>query len=254
MKHFYLYLCLIFLVVGHQHISAQPANDNCSTATNLGTLAAPAACTGNGIKKGASTVLTLQTNVAATPSTPYPYIAACAPNLNSLPKDVWYSFVASSYQATISISAATFANPVITVWTGSCANQTSLGCATGSGNAASVTVYELVVGQTYYIQVAGSNATETGTFTLTVHNDNDCANCLVSSTLVATPPPVDGMYAPGETVTFCFTVTAWDETNTNWLHGCTASFGPGWNTATLTPGTPPASIDQLVSCQVKIVG
>ena len=246
-KHLYLFLFLIALVGWHTDVHAQPANDECATATSLGTLGTPAACTGNGIKKGATTTLTNQTNIAATPSTPYPYISACTPNTASLPNDVWYSFVASSYQANIKVTGgtATLTNPVITVWSGICANLAGLGCVTGAAGAATLTVYQLVPGQTYYIQVSGSDATQNGNFSLAVYNADDCANCLVSSTLVATPPPVNGTYQPGQTVTFCFTVTAWDETNTNWLHGMQPSFGAGWNLATLTPGTPPASIDGL---------
>ena len=243
MKQFCSYLFLIALLGWQIDVRAQPANDNCSTATSLGTLPAPAACSGTGLEAGATVTLTNQTNVNATPSTPYPYISSCTPNVNSLPNDVWYSFVASSYQATISVSSATFTNPVITLWQGTCSNQASSGCVTGSGGAASLTVYQLVIGQTYYIQIAGSNATQNGTFTLKVHNDNDCSGCLVSSSLVATPPPVNGTYAPGQTVTFCLTVSSWDETNTNWLHGIQPSFGSGWNLASISPGTPPSSID-----------
>lgn len=65
--------------------------------------------------------------------------------------------------------------------------------------------------------------------------------CLVGYTLSQTPPPVNGTYGCGETVTFCFTVTNWNSTNANWFHGIVANFGPGWDLATLTPGTPPPS-------------
>ncbi len=247
MRHFYIFLISFFILGCQIDAFAQPANDECATATNLGTLGAPAACTGSGIKRGATTTLTNQTNVGATPSSPYPYISACTPNTASFPNDVWYSFTASSYQATIAVSAGTgtLTNPVITFWTGACGNQASSGCVTGAAGAATLTVYQLVIGQTYYIQIGGSDGTQNGTFTLKVHNDDDCANCLVSTTLVATPPPVNGTYAPGQTVNFCFTVTAWDETNTNWLHGIQPTFGAGWNQASLVPGTPPASIDGL---------
>jgi len=246
MKHAYFFFIVLFVLGCTISAEAQaPANDECATATSLGTLPAPAACTGTGTKRGATVTLTNQTNVNATPSNPYPYISACAINTASIPNDVWYSFTASSYQATIAVSAATgtLTNPTITFWSGTCGNQASSGCVTGAANAASLTVYQLVVGQTYYIQIAGADATQNGTFTLKVHNDNDCANCLVSSSIVATPPPVNGTYAPGQTVTFCYTVNSWDETNTNWLHGVQPSFGSGWNLSTLTAGTPPASID-----------
>jgi gliding motility-associated-like protein len=60
-----------------------------------------------------------------------------------------------------------------------------------------------------------------------------------SFSISASPPPVGGTYACGQTVTFCFTITNWNTTNANWFHGITATFGPGWNMASLVPGTPP---------------
>ncbi len=65
--------------------------------------------------------------------------------------------------------------------------------------------------------------------------------CLTGYTLTASPLPTNGTYACGETVTFCFTVTFWNSTNANWFQGMTATFGPGWDLATLTPGPPPAT-------------
>lgn len=245
MKHSYLYLFLFAFLGSSIETFAQVANDDCTTATSLGTLPAPAACTGTGTKRGATVTLTNQTNVGATASNPYPYTAACAINTASIPNDVWYSFTASSYQASIAVSAGTgtFTNPVITFWSGTCGNQASSGCITGAAGAATLVVYQLVIGQTYYIQISGSDATQNGTFTLKVHNDDNCAACLVSSSITATPPPVNGTYSPGQTVNFCFTVNSWDETNTNWLHGVQPTFGSGWDITTLTAGTPPASID-----------
>lgn len=64
--------------------------------------------------------------------------------------------------------------------------------------------------------------------------------CLIGYTLTASTPPANGTYACGETVTFCLTIDSWNTTNANWFHGVVASFGPGWDLATLTPGTPPA--------------
>lgn len=65
--------------------------------------------------------------------------------------------------------------------------------------------------------------------------------CLVGYNFTQSPPPVNGTYGCGETVTFCFTVTFWNSTNANWFQGIVANFGPGWDLSTLTPGAPPAS-------------
>jgi gliding motility-associated-like protein len=66
-------------------------------------------------------------------------------------------------------------------------------------------------------------------------------NCLQSYTFTASPPPTNGGYAPGTTVTFCLNVTNFYQTNSNWLHGITPTFGPGWNMATISPGAVPGS-------------
>ncbi|MEX1132475.1 MAG: PKD domain-containing protein [Flavobacteriales bacterium] len=65
--------------------------------------------------------------------------------------------------------------------------------------------------------------------------------CLTNWTVSASTPPVNGTYACGETVTFCITVTGWNQSNANWFHGVEAIFGPGWNLSTVVPGPPPPS-------------
>lgn len=65
--------------------------------------------------------------------------------------------------------------------------------------------------------------------------------CLTGWTVTQSPLPQSGTYGCGETVTFCFTVTGWNQTNANWFHGVVANFGPGWDMSTLTPGPPPAT-------------
>jgi gliding motility-associated-like protein len=70
---------------------------------------------------------------------------------------------------------------------------------------------------------------------------NNASACLNSYTFTASPLPTNGSYACGEVVTFCFTVTSWTQQNSNWFHGLSVTLGPGWDAATLTPGTPPAA-------------
>lgn len=64
-------------------------------------------------------------------------------------------------------------------------------------------------------------------------------DCLGSYTLTYSPPPDNGTYECGQTVTFCLTINDWNTTNANWLHGIVPHFGPGWDLSTVTPtGTP----------------
>lgn len=65
--------------------------------------------------------------------------------------------------------------------------------------------------------------------------------CLVDYVITQSPLPTNGNYPCGQAVTFCCTITSWNTTSANWFHGITASFGPGWDQGTLTPGTPPAT-------------
>lgn len=67
-------------------------------------------------------------------------------------------------------------------------------------------------------------------------------DCLLDYTLTFTPPPDNGTYGCGETVTFCLTVNSWNTTNANWIHAVVPTFGPGWDLSTLTPATPPATV------------
>lgn len=226
-------------------IWAQPANDECTSATVL-TLATPTACpTGStsGFNQGATTTLTNQSNINATPSAPYPYLSTCPINISNTPRDVWYSFVATGFQTTISVTngTGTLTNPVISMWGGTCNSYLGLGCSSGSGGTATLTVYQTIIGRTYYIQVAGLDSTQRGTFTLNVACANNCAGCLLQSYITPSPMPSNGTYAPGQTVQFCYTVTNWDQGNANWLHGVAITYGAGWDPASLVITGTPAS-------------
>jgi hypothetical protein len=230
-KHNLLFLfCLLT-----NFLLAQPANDNCSGAQNLGNLPTPAACP-SGI--GTSVNVT-GTTVGATPTNPYNYLLGCQTGGNqpAPANDVWYRFVATGNQVNINITAGSpvLANPAITLWTGTCGNLTGVGCDNNGTNAgANSAIFEpLTSGQTYYIQVSGSTSTATGNFNLSVNSQNDCSDCLQGSYITATPAPTNGTYPPNTQVTFCYTITSFNQVSANWIHGVIPSFGAGWNPTTL---------------------
>ena len=70
-------------------------------------------------------------------------------------------------------------------------------------------------------------------------------NCLVSDNLTMSPAPTGGQYPGGVLVQFCYNVSAWNQTGSNWLHGVIPTFGPGWDTSTLAPLGQPPSLDGL---------
>lgn len=229
----YLFISCFFICFLNKQAFAQPANDNCSTAQSLGTLPTPAAC-----PSGAGTAVSVAgTLVGATPADPYIYQNGCSgaggPNMGVPANDVWYTFVASGYEAVITVTS-TFANPNIAMYAGNCSSLGGGvgGCAVGTGGTATLTVEQMIIGTTYYIQVSG-NTGQSGTFNISVKNNKGCSDCLNSSTLSVSPLPVNGMYNPGQTVHFCYHINSFAEINTNWLHGVQIAFGSGWNTASV---------------------
>jgi gliding motility-associated-like protein len=145
-----LLVCVCFTTTAY----AQPANDDCSTATPI--------TVGNG-----SCNSILYTNVAAT-SVGDPTIPACW-NPSSLSHSVWFSFVATTADVEISTNfGGTLANTQLAVFSGTCGSLTQIGCQENVNTAGGllhtdVILHGLTVGNTYYLLVDGNGAT-TGTF------------------------------------------------------------------------------------------
>ena len=222
-------------------ILAQPTNDVCSGAIDLGTLPTPNACDGGGTEGQGSTVsFTGLTNVNATADNPYTYIADCqgsGTDMANPAQDVWYSITATGNAVTIDISNLSgFSNHSIGFWEGNCAGLTARGCANGMGT--SSTVFEPTTpGQTYYIQFSGGGASDEGTFDMDISNSNDCSQCVLGSNLTVDPLPVNGTYTAGTEVNFCYTISEFEKINTNWVHGVSIeNLGAGWDNTFGTAG------------------
>lgn len=236
-----LIFLLVFFILSVVTRAQVPVNDNCSGAINI-PIGNPPAC-GTGVQQ--STISTVVGNITnATPGNPYIFQPNCSgaggPNQAVAANDVWYSFVATGFQASITINS-TFANPNIAFYSGNCAALGGGigGCAVGAGGNVSLVVNQMVPGTTYYLQVSG-NVGQVGTFTLGIRNSVDCQDCLQTTTLTVNPPPVNGAYAPGTTVNFCLHIGRYQTVNTNWLHGVQLTFGSGWNPASVVPNVPTA--------------
>ena len=210
-----------------------PANDACANAQNLGAIPIPPACpTG-----GTTNVTVNTTNLCATAPTPYSSLLGCQPanaNMASPAADVWYSFTITAPTLNILINGG-LATPNIGLYQGNACNAlTPRGCAIGNNGVLNATFSGLGAG-TYYLQVSGGNMLDQCNFTLSVRNSYDCNDCVFQSTLNVNPQPVNGFYSPGQQITFCYTITNYNQASINWLHGVVPTFGPGWNPATLTP-------------------
>jgi gliding motility-associated-like protein len=214
-------------------------NDECSGATNLGTLPTPGSCV-SGLQNGAATTLSNQTTVGATAAAPYIYQTSCTGGSMAIfALDTWYRFTATG--TTVNINITGFPNANVALYTGTCGNLGGIGCtiipASGSGT---LTIQQIQSGQTYYIQISGNSSTATdNNFSIAVDNDIDCNDCIRGGTITATPAPVNGGYQPGQTVQFCFHIDQYNEQNTNWMHGVQLTYAAGWNAGSLvaTPGT-----------------
>ena len=129
-----------------------PANDLCTGAISL--------------TQSSSCVNTAGTLVGATYST-ISTIGCGTASRN----DVWYSFTATSTNATIALSSAP-TNPRLQLFSGTCGSLTSITCGAGT-----LTTTGLTIGNTYYVRVYTDPNVLTGTFnicvaTSTVANDN----------------------------------------------------------------------------------
>jgi hypothetical protein len=224
-------LFLILLTASLQILGvvyAQPINDECVNAIDIGTLPAPGPCSfSSTIEYGTPVTLSSQTSVGATAANPYISLTDCegtGTNMAAPALDVWYSFVASGGSADISIT--NYPNVHLALWSGTCNSLSGTGCSIDGD----LSVGNLAIGSTYFIQVSGDNAAATDNdWEITVQNYVDCEGCLVSSTLTSTPSPVNGTYQPGQVVTFCLDVDYFEQTETNWFHGVQLDYGSGWS-------------------------
>lgn len=228
----------ILVLWGSQLIFAQ--GDDCTNATSLGTLPAPAACPA----ENGTPLVVAGTTVGATAESPYDYLTNClaAPgpsdDMDAPAADVWYSFVASGTVLDVTITSA-MTQMNIGLWTGTCGSQIGAFCDISATGNLTTSFEPLTPGVTYYIQISGGSDIDQGAFSLTLENYLNCDICMTQSTLTATPTPTGGYYAPGTTVTFCLNVDSWVAQSTNWLHGVVPNFGSAWDLTTLTPVSDP---------------
>lgn len=219
-----------------------PVEDDCFTAINLGQMPFPAVCVGTSGGLGTPVTFNL-TNVCASPATPYNFMSNCADGTDMAAPalDVWYQVTLTASQLIVTLEAGMDV-PSLGLWRDvglGCGGLQPAGCTTGSAGYATETFGPLLPG-VYYLQISGGDLGDQCDFLLTLQNNNSCADCLVGQSLTVDPLPVDGVYAPGTLVTFCYTVNDYnDAAAINWLHGIVPVFGPGWDMSTLLPQAPP---------------
>jgi hypothetical protein len=208
-----------------------PNNDHCYEALDLGTIPQPAAC-----PNGVGSILSVDgSNLCATSQANSIGLLGCSPSGNQPMQtaDVWYKFSVVGPILNVMINGLNAPNCALYEGT-NCLNLVPRGCSIGSGGFLYQQFSGLSEG-TYYLQVGGADLLDQCDFELTLQNNFDCAGCLLSSNLDVIPPPINGQYAPGTLVTFCYSVNSYQQTSANWLHGVIPTFGSGWDFSTFVP-------------------
>jgi len=69
------------------------------------------------------------------------------------------------------------------------------------------------------------------------------SQCAGFESSTVNPLPINGTYQPGTVVTFCYTMSGYNQIGSNWIDGFDLTLGPGWDLSTLTPTQIPNSCD-----------
>lgn len=147
--------------------------DACDIACDLGTLDAPTPCP--------FTVPVTQSfcldNTGASPAMPYIAQAACIDG-NDMPDpaaDIWYSFQASSNEVTFNITSFLNAASVALYQAGtSCETLVPLACNNSTDGGVTLFVEGIQPGDTYFLQISGEDASDTGEINLDITASINC--------------------------------------------------------------------------------
>ena len=247
------YMKNILILVGTLFLATFSfSQNNCNDAIDLGIVPSDAQCGPGGTSGLGSFTTPIGANTnTVDASNPYTYIPDCQGGTADMPlfaEDMWFSFEATATVLNVALTNIQgFSEVNVGFFTGSCAQLVGLGCQIGTGITGgdnfNAVLEPLNPGETYYVMVSGA-AGEEGTYDISIANSLDCDDCLLGSTLDVSPAPVAGSYGGGEAVTFCYTVTEYEQVSSNWLHGITVDLGAGW-TGAITGQTPNGN----VSCE-----
>jgi len=67
------------------------------------------------------------------------------------------------------------------------------------------------------------------------------SQCAGPINITVNPAPLNNGYSPGTVVTYCVTMTGYNQLGTNWFEGFDINLGPGWLPGSITPISPPAN-------------
>ena len=250
-----------FFTISNADGGTQGTFDVCPETTNP-----PASCVDNDLCTNPE-VLALSTGVQSclndcnTGALPGTFFGTGDPCYDFLFPTVWYEFTATSSDASIDVDLTSLdlTNPHYAIFTSTdCLTYTLFDCVQGAAGAASGNTI-LTPGQTYLIAISDVNGDE-GNFQLclTLNQDNSACNTTndLSVTSTSMGSAFTGPFEPGEVVTFCYTITDWQQVNCNYLLGIVPTFGDGWDPSSFTAQGEPTITTALTNAAIvgDIVG
>ncbi|MBI3511484.1 MAG: gliding motility-associated C-terminal domain-containing protein [Bacteroidetes bacterium] len=228
----FVFFFFIFCYAEVRGNNVQPVNDSVNNARDLGTLSPPGLCPNN---PDGNCDSILGTTNGATFNPQHFTVMHCFPAPSP---DVWYRFRATGSYVYVEVDGlAGFNNFFVKIHfsEGSPISLLPQQCVTSSGNTIITSFPTPTVNGEYFLEIGGDTPTNTGDFKLKYKAFNDCSGCVKKAEVNFYPPPVFGMYNPGDTVRMCVKVDKWESLTTSYLHSIVPEFGPDWDLATLTP-------------------
>lgn len=151
---------------------------------------------------------------------------------------VWYSFTTDDKAdfLTISITSDTLIRPYFALFksTAGCQSMTNVYCKVEGSGRVDLVRADIEPNTRYFLAVSDFYGEE-GYFRLCLNTYQNTSICNTDQHLVVTNTslnsPLEGPYLPGEEVTFCYQVNAWQFIACNWLQGIVPDFGPCWDQA-----------------------
>ncbi|MGB1204452.1 MAG: T9SS type A sorting domain-containing protein [Chitinophagales bacterium] len=264
LKRCFLAFAMAFLCLPFCFINAQtgetcetgnfpPSNDNCNTPYSLGVLPNPMSsdCQSNdGLALGTAISIS-SSNICATADASYNTIVNCEYGTQAeFAADVWYSFVATGNYLGVQVISEgdllQIPNISLYEYNGSCSNLIARKCVVGALGTATLEEEAVTIGQTYYLQISGTDINDQCDFTLSLRSGYNCSFCLLESSIdFSNIEPSNNTFNCGETINICYTIEKYSSNTNGWLHGIAPIFGDGWDFPnSFVAGNMPNSCDE----------
>jgi hypothetical protein len=154
----------------------------------------------------------------------------------------------------ISLSSTQLQNPQIALYTGdTCSDLTPVLCDFSTDGFLDVALFDLISGNKYFLAVSDLFGDE-GEYEVCIDQFTLEVGCNIINSLRPTNTsfgsPLNGPYQSGESVTFCYQLTAWQKGLCNWVQGIVPQFGTAWDPVSFRPNGQPATVTKALEAHV----